>query len=282
MRPRVRGGRAGAARGRRPDELRERDRGVDVALPAAALGGDPGALGGPAPLRLVLAGGAAAGGGGDGRHPGVPGVGGELLRPVRDLAGRPPPGARVPQHLVLDARRRRAAARSSASATGADPHDADHHGASSPDGEFFVKGFECLGACDIAPMVSIDRATTGRSTTATRSRRSRRCAPGPSPCRRRRSRAVPPPAARSRRPTSAWREPTLPETAVLFRHIDDPELRTIEGYRRRGGYTRARARLQGARPGRADRQLRGVRACAAAAAPGSRWARRAPSCPAAR
>ena len=25
-----------------------------------------------------------------------------------------------------------------------------------PDGEFFVKGFECLGACDIAPMVSID------------------------------------------------------------------------------------------------------------------------------
>jgi len=41
-------------------------------------------------------------------------------------------------------------------ATGADHHDADHHGASSPDGEFFVKGFECLGACDIAPMVSID------------------------------------------------------------------------------------------------------------------------------
>jgi NADH-quinone oxidoreductase subunit E len=41
-------------------------------------------------------------------------------------------------------------------ATGADLHDADHHGASSPDGEFFVKGFECLGACDIAPMASID------------------------------------------------------------------------------------------------------------------------------
>ena len=41
-------------------------------------------------------------------------------------------------------------------ATGADPHDADHHGANSADGEFFVKGFECLGACDIAPMASID------------------------------------------------------------------------------------------------------------------------------
>jgi NADH:ubiquinone oxidoreductase subunit E len=41
-------------------------------------------------------------------------------------------------------------------AAGADPHAADHHGASSEDGEFFVKGFECLGACDLAPMASID------------------------------------------------------------------------------------------------------------------------------
>jgi NADH-quinone oxidoreductase subunit E len=41
-------------------------------------------------------------------------------------------------------------------ATGAELHDAEHHGASSPDGEFFVKGFECLGACDIAPMASLD------------------------------------------------------------------------------------------------------------------------------
>ncbi len=41
-------------------------------------------------------------------------------------------------------------------ATGAELHDAEHRGASSPDGEFFVKGFECLGACDIAPMASID------------------------------------------------------------------------------------------------------------------------------
>jgi NADH-quinone oxidoreductase subunit E len=41
-------------------------------------------------------------------------------------------------------------------AAGADHHDADHHGASSADGEFFVKGFECLGACDLAPMASID------------------------------------------------------------------------------------------------------------------------------
>ncbi len=51
-------------------------------------------------------------------------------------------------------------------ATGADHHDADHHGASSPDGEFFVKGFECLGACDIAPMASIDQRYYGPLTGA--------------------------------------------------------------------------------------------------------------------
>ncbi|MDX6583305.1 MAG: NADH-quinone oxidoreductase subunit [Solirubrobacterales bacterium] len=41
-------------------------------------------------------------------------------------------------------------------ATGADHHEAAHQGASSADGEFYVKGFECLGACDLAPMASID------------------------------------------------------------------------------------------------------------------------------
>jgi NADH:ubiquinone oxidoreductase subunit E len=46
-------------------------------------------------------------------------------------------------------------------AAGADHHDADHHGASSADGEFFVKGFECMGACDIAPMASIDQRYYG-------------------------------------------------------------------------------------------------------------------------
>jgi NADH-quinone oxidoreductase subunit E len=40
-------------------------------------------------------------------------------------------------------------------AAGVDPAEAGH-GGSSEDGEFFVTGFECLGACDIAPMASID------------------------------------------------------------------------------------------------------------------------------
>ena len=46
-------------------------------------------------------------------------------------------------------------------ASGADHHEAEHDGANSPDGEIYLKGFECLGACDIAPMVSIDERYYG-------------------------------------------------------------------------------------------------------------------------
>ena len=46
-------------------------------------------------------------------------------------------------------------------ATGVDHDDAEHAGGTSADGEFFVKGFECLGACDIAPMASIDETYYG-------------------------------------------------------------------------------------------------------------------------
>jgi NADH-quinone oxidoreductase subunit E len=43
----------------------------------------------------------------------------------------------------------------------ADPHEAAHGGSSSADGELFVSSFECLGACDIAPMASIDERYYG-------------------------------------------------------------------------------------------------------------------------
>ena len=46
-------------------------------------------------------------------------------------------------------------------AAGVDPDEADHIGASSDDGEVYVRGFECLGACDIAPMASIDERYYG-------------------------------------------------------------------------------------------------------------------------
>ena len=51
--------------------------------------------------------------------------------------------------------------RSFCESTGGDHHEAVHHGASSADGEFFVQGFACLGACDIAPMASIDETYYG-------------------------------------------------------------------------------------------------------------------------
>jgi NADH-quinone oxidoreductase subunit E len=46
-------------------------------------------------------------------------------------------------------------------AAGVDHHSADHGGGSSADGEIYLKGFECLGACDLAPMASIDKIYYG-------------------------------------------------------------------------------------------------------------------------
>jgi NADH-quinone oxidoreductase subunit E len=46
-------------------------------------------------------------------------------------------------------------------AAGVSAGEADHIGASSEDGEVYVRGFECLGACDIAPMASIDERYYG-------------------------------------------------------------------------------------------------------------------------
>ena len=46
-------------------------------------------------------------------------------------------------------------------ASGCDHHEADHDGSNSADDEFFVKSFECLGACDIAPMLSVGETYYG-------------------------------------------------------------------------------------------------------------------------
>jgi NADH-quinone oxidoreductase subunit E len=46
-------------------------------------------------------------------------------------------------------------------AAGADPEKARHEGATSADGEFFVSSFQCMGACDIAPMASIEERYVG-------------------------------------------------------------------------------------------------------------------------
>jgi NADH-quinone oxidoreductase subunit E len=46
-------------------------------------------------------------------------------------------------------------------AAGADYEDADHGGATSADGRALIMGFECLGACDLAPVASIDEVFFG-------------------------------------------------------------------------------------------------------------------------
>lgn len=45
--------------------------------------------------------------------------------------------------------------------TGADREAAGHGGALSADGKVLVSGFECLGACDLAPMASVDERYFG-------------------------------------------------------------------------------------------------------------------------
>ena len=77
--------RSRAARGRPSrEELQTRSRGARSSrYPEQPLGLDPGPLGGPAPLRLVHPGGDPPGGRGDAGHPRLPGVGRQLLRPLR-------------------------------------------------------------------------------------------------------------------------------------------------------------------------------------------------------
>ena len=67
---------------------------------------------------------------------------------LETAAGRAPHRLRLHEHLLLAARRRRAVRRRRATAAGDDP-------------EFNVRGFECLGACDIAPMASVNGVYVG-------------------------------------------------------------------------------------------------------------------------
>ena len=46
-------------------------------------------------------------------------------------------------------------------ASGAELEAAAHGGTLSADGKVYVSGFECLGACDIAPMMSVDERYYG-------------------------------------------------------------------------------------------------------------------------
>ena len=269
MRPEDAEARARAARGRRPGGAARADRDRDGALPADALGRDSGPVGRPAPLRLVHARGDPPGGRGDGRdaRPTWSRVATfyDLFRPAP--IGRAP-GARLPQHLLLDARRRRPA-------RGVLRGDRRRPPRCRPPRRELARTASSSSRASSASAPATSRrwprstsATTGRSTDERRARRRssaarRRRAARP----RRRSPSAAPPAGRTAdgpagrgRPTNDERRPRAErrlmaeETRLLFRNIDEPGLASIEAYRTPRRLPGARARLQGDRPRRAARR----------------------------
>ena len=135
---------------------------------------------------------------------------------------------RVHEHLVLAARRRRDLRGRCSAPPATDP-------------DFHVKAFECLGACDIAPMASVDGEYVGPLE-----------ADGlPSDRRRREGRAArccPTSSSSAARREEYWQE-TLME--LLYKDLDEPGLATLDGYSRRGGYEMLRKALQMEPAGRA-------------------------------
>ncbi|HXE99402.1 MAG TPA: NADH-quinone oxidoreductase subunit NuoF [Solirubrobacterales bacterium] len=113
-------------------------------------------------------------------------------------------------------------------AAGADAHEADHGGVSSADGEVFVRSFECLGACDLAPMASIDERYYGPLDAGDAQGAVEQLRSGAE---------VLPHKALAGRPAAGGPEPGAdPETRMLFKRIDEPRLASIEAYRDLGGY----------------------------------------------
>ena len=266
-RPRARRRAGGAARG---------DRGAHGQLPRPPLGRAAGARGRPARARLVLAGGDRAGGVRDARDARLPGIGGDLLRHARDRS-------RCAATACTCARTSPARCAAPTSCTRRCARRAGRRAGVN------VRAFECLGACDIAPMAS-------------RGRRLRRP-------------AVAPPTCRSCSRTCAPARPVLPESQLARRPVADPRRRasprasppaapaqggaasmarrssaaavrrtsTSRGcarsrcYERRGGYESLRKALA-MTPEEVLDAAGSVRASAAAAARASRWARRSRSC----
>ena len=175
-------------------------------------------------------------------------------------------GLRLHEHLAARCAAPTSCSTRSAEATGAPISGSSRRRAS-------AARFECLGACDIAPMASIDeryfgpldggRRAGGRRAAA---RRRRACCPTS-------ALREPPRRRRPGRPRRRGRR--LPETRVLLPATSTSRGSTaIEATERLGGYRALRKALtrDGARRGAAASSR--TRACAAAAAPASRWARR--------
>ncbi len=134
----------------------------------------------------------------------------------------------------------------------------DFHGAmiaaAAQDPDVTVRAFECLGACDIAPMASVDGEYVGpletadadqivadlregRPVLAGKQLRFRKCVdPGV---------AEPERAGAEHEPERAGVEqPGTSAVKILFHRIDEPGLNTLEVYEHRGGYDSLRKALK--------------------------------------
>ena len=110
-------------------------------------------------------------------------------------------------------------------------------GGSSPDGEFHLRSFECLGACDIAPMASIEGHYRGPLTPEDAHAIAEHLRDGGAAGRR---------AAREdadRRRAGVRRRTATMSSGILLQHVDVPDLNRIDTYERLGGY---RGAAQGA------------------------------------
>ena len=171
------------------------------------------------------------------RHARLPGVGGDLLRHARDAARRAPQRVRVHEHLLLAARRRRAATRRCSEARRRTTRTST------------CARFECLGACDIAPMASVDGVYVGpleperrrRSCSSDVARRARRRCPS--------KQLAPPVADPHADPGRAAADAARTsrderDTMLLRRTSTSPGSNTLAVYERRGGYEALRKALR--------------------------------------
>ena len=134
------------------------DRRGDAEVPRSPFGLDPRAARGAGDARLVLARGDQAGRGGDAADARVPHLGGDLLRHARDRAQ-----ARNDVFVCTNI---------SCSLRGADELYEAMLVAAAENPDVDVRSFECLGACDIAPMASVNGEYIGPLTPMTPARSS--------------------------------------------------------------------------------------------------------------
>ena len=234
-----------------PSDLRAEIEAPHGQLPRPPLGRAARAGRGPARARLVLAPGDRPGGLRDAPDPGLPDAVATFYDMLETEPGGPPQHLRVHEHLLLAAAGPTRCTRRSREAAGEDP-------------EFNVRSFECLGACDIAPMASVDGVYVGPLAPTTSSSCSTTCAPGARCC-----------------PTSSWRAAAVADPHANSREFPAPG--SARGDGRRASAPRATRRARSARrhrptrPPRPGRRGRTRTSTPTARASGRRWASRSRS-----